>query len=98
MRYFFLLVLLTVGLACKPKILSGEKLENKLIETMQEHLDKNAKPGVSYKVEDVAFYPEKKEKRYRCDFHVQMHHDKVDTTGVMSAIIPNDFSKVERTQ
>jgi|SRR4030095_1610600 hypothetical protein len=98
MRYFFPLVLLTLGLACKPKILSGEKLENKLIETMQEHLDKNAKQGVSYKVQDVAFYPDKGTKQYICTFHVDMHAPKIDTTGVMSAIIPNDFSRVARTQ
>jgi hypothetical protein len=98
MKYFFILFLFTLGTACKGKVLSGEKLEKKLIETMQEHLDKNAKQGVSYRVKDVVFYPDKGTKQYICNFHVQMHAPTTDTTGVMSAIIPNDFSRVARTQ
>jgi hypothetical protein len=99
MRYFFALLLsIILQLNCKPKVLSGSDLEEKLIETMQDHLDKSAKPGVSYKVEDVTFYTEKGAEQYICDFHVHMHADRVDTTGVMTAVIPNDFSKVERKQ
>lgn len=99
MKYIFTLLLVGIlGTACKPKVLSGDKLEKKLMETMQDHLEKTAKPGVSFKVEDVTFYTEKEAKKYVCNFHVHMHADKVDTTGVMTAVIPNDFSRVERRQ
>jgi len=98
-KYLLSLVLLAgLFLACKPKILSGKKLENKLMETMQDHLDKNAKPGVSYNVQDVTYFTEKETKQYICDFHVHMRHDNIDTTGIMTATIPNDFSRVERSQ
>ncbi len=41
MKYFFTLVcLLVLVTGCKPKILSGAKLEAKLKETMQDYLDK----------------------------------------------------------
>jgi hypothetical protein len=93
-----LILLLGLSLGCKPKILSGKKLEEKLIETMQKHLDKDAKPGVSYKVQDVAYYADKGARQYICDFHVHLHADKVDTTGIMTATIPNDFSTVQRSQ
>ena len=91
---------LAFAVACKQKILSGAELDNKLIETMQDYLNKDAKPGVSYKVKDVNFYADKRRKEYNCEFHVQVHADKYnyDTTGVMKANIPNDFSKVERLQ
>jgi len=65
---------------------------------MQDHLDKTAKPGVSYKVQDVTYYTEKAARQYICDFHVHMHTEKVDTTGIMTATIPNDFSRVDRSQ
>ena len=98
-KYFstLILILLTAG-ACKQKVLSGAELENKLITTMQRYLDKEAKPGVTYKVQDVNFYPDKEKKLYNCEFHVNMRANSIDTTGVMTANIPNDFSKVERKQ
>ncbi len=99
MKYFFTLVcLLVLVTGCKPKILSGAKLEAKLKETMQDYLGKQARPGVVFTVKDVSFYGEKKERIYRCVFHVNMHTGKKDTLGVMTAIIPNDFSKVDRRQ
>jgi hypothetical protein len=100
MKYFFTLVfLMALVIGCKQKVLSGAKLESKLIETMQNYLDKGPHPGsVVFKVKNVSFYGEKKKKYYICEFHVDMHTDKMDTTGIMTAIIPNDFSKVQRTQ
>jgi len=92
--------LLVIATACKQKIISGPELENKLIKTMQDYLDKTAKPGAVYKVEDVTFFADKTNKRYLCEFHVNMKVSqlKLDTTGLMRANIPNDFSKVERKQ
>ena len=86
--------------ACKQKVLSGDELENKLIKTMQNYLDKDAKPGVTYNVKEVNYYADKMKKEYNCEFHVQVRADKenFDTTGIMKANIPNDFSKVDRIQ
>lgn len=99
MKYFLaLFFLVATTTACKQKILSGAELENKLIKTMQNYLDHDAKPGVTYKVQDVNFYPDKERKLYDCQFHVRMHVNNIDTTGIMTANIPNDFSKVERKQ
>ena len=103
MRYFFTVVLLFVtALACKQKVLSGAELEKKLINTMQNYLNDEAKtkPGtVTYTVKDVSFYADKDKRQYNCEFHVDMHvPGKIDTTGLMTANIPNDFSKVERKQ
>jgi hypothetical protein len=51
-------------------------------------------------VEDVTFYADKGKKLYLCEFHVNVKASavKLDTTGVMKADIPNDFSKVLRKQ
>ena len=99
MKYFFTLVLLLALVpGCKRKVLKGAELENKLIKTMQDYLNKEAKPGATYTVKDVSFYADKNKKEYNCEFHVSMHVGKIDTTGLMTANIPNDFSKVERKQ
>jgi len=101
MKYIVIVCwLLAFALACKQKILSGAELDNKLIETMQQYLNKDAKPGVIYKVKDVNYYADKRKKEYNCEFHVQVHADQYnyDTTGIMKANIPNDFSTVVRLQ
>ena len=90
--------LLVLSSACKPKILSGTELENKLIETMKDHLHKTLQPGVEFTIKDVTYYPEKNKKLYICQFHVNMHYGQRDTTGIIAATISNDFSKVVRTQ
>jgi hypothetical protein len=99
MKYYFtfiLFLLFTAG--CKPKELSGTALENKLIETMDNHLKETLQPGVKYTIKDVAYYPEKEKKDYICEFHVDMHYANKDTSGTVSAIISNDFKNVERKQ
>jgi hypothetical protein len=98
MKYIFIPAILLVFAACKQKVLSGAELENKLIETMQDYLDHTPHAGVAFKVKDVTYYAEKKEKKYICNFHVSMRTNTTDTTGLMSAVIPNDFSSVERRQ
>ena len=97
MKYFLtiLLMALTV-LACKQKVLSGAELKNKLIETMQNFLDKDDHPGIEFKVKDVNYYTEVKEKSYDCVFHVSMRTAKTDTLGTMIAVVSNDFKKVDR--
>jgi hypothetical protein len=100
MKYLFILFMVfVVAFGCKRKVIAGPELENKLIKTMQDYLDKNSRPGAVYKVEEVNFYADKQKKLYNCEFNVHMKvADKIDTTGVMKADIPNDFSKVERKQ
>lgn len=95
-----LIVLLTTATACKQKVISGVELENKLIKTMQDYLDKSGRKDAVYKVEDVTFFADKEKKLYNCEFRVNVKaaEVKLDTTGVMKADIPNDFSKVMRKQ
>ncbi len=97
MKYFFSLVfLLALGAGCKEKQSSEARVEKKLKETMKDYLDQKPHPGVVFTVKDVIFYANKN--HYNCEFRVNMHTDKKDTTGTMVAIISNDFSKVERSQ
>jgi len=99
MRYFLsFLFFVIVATACKQKVLSGPELEKKLIETMQDNLDKTAKPGVSFKVKDVTYFTDSIKKEYNCEFHVEMQHGRTDTIGVMTADIPNNFKEVKRKQ
>lgn len=99
MRYLTALsFVVLIAFACKQKVLSGPELEDKLIKTMQAYLDKEAHPGVKYKVKDVNYFADKDKKLYNCEFHVNMKVQNVDTTGLMTANIPNDFSNVERKQ
>ena len=98
--FFFFIILLFATAACKQKVLKGPELENKLIETMQDYLDETGNPGAVYKVEDVNFFADAEKKLYLCEFHVNVKATaaNLDTTGVMKADIPNDFSKVMRKQ
>ena len=99
MKYFFFcILLLSLNTGCKQKIISGVELQNKLIETMNDHLHKTLEPGVVFTIKDVIYYPRQEEKDYICQFHVNMHFHNKDTTGVVGANISNDFSKVVRTQ
>src|SRR4029078_666846 len=101
MRFFFTsIALLMIATACKQKVISGAELEKKLIKTMQNYLDKTGKSDAVYKVEDVTFFADREKKLYNCEFHVNVKASdvKLDTTGIMRADIPNDFSKVLRKQ
>jgi len=97
---FAFIVLLTILLACKQRVMSEAELENKLIKAMQDYLDKTGKKDAVYKVEDVIFYSDQERKLYNCEFHVNVKANavKLDTTGIMKADISNDFNKVIRKQ
>ena len=97
MKYSLILFLI-LGIACKQKILSGKELEDKLKETMGDHLHKTLKPGTEFKIKEMIYYADPIKKLYLCTFTVDMHTAAKDTTGTMMALIPNDFSKVTRTQ
>ena len=97
MKYFFTLVFLVMLAAgCRQRQLSQTEMENKLKKTMKDYLDKKQHEGVAFTITDVIFYPEKT--FYRCQFHVDMHYGNKDTSGIMTANILKDFSKVERLQ
>jgi hypothetical protein len=99
MKYFITLFLvLTLGAGCKQKILAGKELDDKLKETMTEYLHKTMRPGTEVKIRELTYYADKERKLYVCAFSVDVHSGSSDTTGVMNALIPNDFSKVTRTQ
>ena len=99
MKYLFSFMLLFALVAgCKPKLLTGTALQNKLIETMDDYLHKTLQPGVTYKIKDVIYYPEVTENAFICQFHVEMHYKNKDTTGIVAATISSDFKKIERTQ
>src|SRR6188768_1972746 len=99
MKYIYSLLLLCMLItACKQKVLSGKALEDKLNKTMADYLHKTLKPGTEVIIKDLVYYPEKMEKLYICTFTVELRTATSDTTGNMMAYIPNDFSKVTRTQ
>lgn len=100
MKYLLTAVLcVSMLVSCKQKILSGKELENKLIETMSDHLHQTLKPGTEFTIKDIIYYPEKEKKLYICQFHVEVRAPgSKDTTGVMRALISNDFKNVSRTQ
>ena len=99
MKYFYsLLLLFMLVTACRQKVLSGKALEDKLNKTMADHLHQTLKPGTEVIIKDLVYYPDKMKNVYICTFTVQLRTATSDTTGNMMALIPNDFSKVTRTQ
>jgi len=97
MKYLFSLILFTAIItSCKNKKSSGDETENKLMQTMKDYLDQNAKLGVVATVKDVLY--DERTKYYYCEFHVNMHSANKDTTGTMVALISKDFKTVERSQ
>lgn len=99
MKYFFFFLLVFSLIAgCKPKVLTGTDLQNKLMETMGNYLDTTLKPGVHATVKDIAFYPEASRGLYHCRFHVKMQYGSKDTTGIVTGTITNDFKTVSRIQ
>jgi len=100
MRFFFTFIMLLTIVACKQRVMTQAELENKLIKTMEDYLKETGKPDAVYKVKDVIFFADTERKLYNCEFHVNVKASdvKLDTTGIMRADIPNDFSKVMRKQ
>jgi hypothetical protein len=65
---------------------------------MAKHLHETLKPGTEVIIKDLVYYPDKMKNLYMCTFTVELKTATSDTTGTMMALIPNDFSKVTRTQ
>jgi len=97
MKYFFsFLLLLSLAFGCKNKASAEAELENKLMKTMKEYLDGNAKFGTVATVKDVIY--DDRGKYYYCEFNVNLYNVNKDTTGTMVAMISKDFKTVERSQ
>ena len=96
--FYFLICLFIVCSSCKQKILSGKELEDKLTATMSDHLKKTLQQGTTFNIKETIYFPDKIKNVYICTFNVELHTPTKDTTGEMKALIPNDFSKVERIQ
>lgn len=97
MKYIICFFLISItAISCKPKVLSGRVLENKLKETMAMHLNKTPHPDVQFTVKNVSYFPEADKKDYICQFEVNMHYKNKDTAGMMKAVISNDFKNVKR--
>ena len=99
MKYLFTISLVcALAFGCKPKVLSGAALQDKLRQTMQAYLPKTLAKDVTFKINEVAFYPDADKKLYNCNFTVTMSKNGKDTTGVVVATISNDFKTVRRLQ
>ncbi|MEO8821856.1 MAG: hypothetical protein ABI267_04275 [Ginsengibacter sp.] len=99
MKYFFFFLLFFSLLAgCKPKVLTGTALQDKLKETISNFLDTTLQKGIQFKVQDVTYFPDAKKGTYICQFHVYMKSRGKDTTGIVAATITNDFKDVKRSQ
>lgn len=99
MNLFRLLIaVLILCASCKQKVLAGKDLEDKLTQTMADHLKKTLQPGTTFNIKETIYYPDKIKNVYICTFNVELHTPTKDTVGEMKAWIPNDFSKVERIQ
>ena len=93
-----IILLLIAGIGCKPRVISGKELENKLIETMADYLKKSSTTGAEFQIKSVTYFPNANKKLYDCEFSVNMHLNNKDTIGIMKAKITNDFKNVERIQ
>ncbi len=93
-----IMLLFIAGMGCKPKVISGKELENKLMETMSDYLKKSSTTGAEFEVKSVNYFPNADKKLYDCEFSVLMHLKNRDTIGIMKAQITNDFKKVDRIQ
>ncbi|MBI1781588.1 MAG: hypothetical protein HYR66_09500 [Sphingobacteriales bacterium] len=99
MKYCYaLLLVLALGIACKPKPLTGKELEDKLKTTMTDYLHKSMKPGTEVEIKDMTYYPDNIKNVYLCEFNVRVKYQQSDTTGKMSAAISTDFKTVNRTR
>lgn len=90
---------LMIMLSCQAKNPGPANVEDTLKKTMQAFLYKavnNDSSYVKYQIEKVIYYDD--HTKYICHFTVHVKAKNFDTTGIMKANIPKDFSKVDRFQ
>jgi len=96
MKPIVLFVAILSFFACK-RCMSKDDLETQLKKVMTNHLYKSINNDTSrarYDVKSVTFYEE--QNFYDCEFKVRVTAKNYDTTGMMTAKITKDFSKVMR--
>jgi len=96
MKPVVLFVAILSFFACK-RSMSQDDIETELKKAMTNHLYKSINNDTSrarYEVKSVAFYEEKNV--YDCEFKVRVTAKNYDTTGMMTAKITKDFSRVMR--
>jgi hypothetical protein len=96
MKAIIFALLLFSGMACKRK-LSHADIEDQLKTSMHAFLIKRPNYDSSklkYEVQKVYYFEEKD--AYECEFVVHMWSIGKDTTGVMTATVSKDFSRVKR--
>jgi hypothetical protein len=96
MRLLIFALLLFFGIACK-RHLSHTDIENQLKSSMHKFLIKRKdydSSKLKFDVQKVYFFEEKNS--YDCEFVVRMRSNGYDTTGVMTATISKDFTRVSR--
>ncbi|SRR5258706_3206338 len=97
MKYLLCILFIVMTAAgCKETKSQEAQLEKKLMQTMKEYLEANARLGTVATVKDVLY--DDRNKYYYCEFHVNLHSANKDTTGTMVALISKDFKTVERSQ
>jgi hypothetical protein len=93
----FLLIVSVIG--CKSRSLAdiNAEKESRLKAAMLSSLYKNVNNDSSkfkFEVKDVTFFESKD--KFLCEFKVRLIHEKLDTTGIMTADISKDMSVVRR--
>ncbi|HVX48830.1 MAG TPA: hypothetical protein VHB48_01685 [Chitinophagaceae bacterium] len=98
MRKFTAILLFCIFYSCKYKAAqSPEQLRETLKKTWVDYLYQNNKydsAHVKYEVLDVVYYENPDD--YVCEFKVHVKDSHIDTTGMMSARISKDMTKVAR--
>jgi len=95
MRKFALPVLMLLLASCMRN--TGVDVNDQLKKAMLTHLYEgvnNDSSSIKYEVKDVIFFENKDS--YDCEFTVHLISHKLDTTGIMQAIVMKDFKKVIR--
>ncbi|HTQ66301.1 MAG TPA: hypothetical protein VMI12_16025 [Puia sp.] len=96
MRILIIIALFVAGIGCQRKM-TYEETETQLKKAMSAHLYnsvKNDSSKVKFYIKEVTFFEDKD--FFDCQFKVQMLERNLDTTGIMTARITKDFSKVYR--
>jgi len=96
MKSFILIITLIAAMGCK-RTLTHEEVEAELKKAMTENLYKGINydsAKAKYDVQSVSYYEDKT--FFECEFKVRVTNPGHDTTGIMTARISKDFSKVVR--
>lgn len=97
MKKWLTIFIITSLVACQRNQADRTQVESRLKDAMKDYLYKEINYDSSkatYNVLDVNYFEDKT--FFECEFHVRMKSKNLDTTGIMTARISKDFSKVKR--